>query len=342
MTQSGVARNDPAPAVRPSLWTIARWVHPAASLKGAGDRAIYVWRYLLGWPHTAAWRAWLGDSMLGPIAPLVPGLHKKITRPYFATGWTNAEKLRALRAHYEFVTERLDAGAIRRMFTWPGLPMVRIAGAGGCHYRVFLCYDGKFNKEGEITLFLHSEKHDAWVSSLTAVVVRLPQGGHGLFIGALQGLPEGADKDIIKEVAKSLHGLRPKALLLFLAQELASAWRLAAVVGISNDRHVSRHLAYFLNATRRPKVRLSYDEFWEESGGQRRADGFYALPLQHHPRDFDELKPAKRPLYRRRYAMLEVIRHDFAVELGLMALPELFLPGVHVSAGASHLAQIRS
>lgn len=291
--------NLPLPAFREIAWL----VHPQRTLKGAGDRALFVWRSLRSQPHARLWYAWLSQSFMAPATGHAPGLYKKIVRPYLTPRWNNAQKLRALQEHYAFFSERLVADDFRRMFVYPGLPLLEFTGRDGHGFRVFVGHDAKCNKEGELSLLLYSEKHALRVSSLIAIVLRRPGGGHELLIGGIQGLPDGADKNIIEEVAKSLHGLRPKALLLFLAQELAAAWNLEAVSAISNQLHISRHRAYALNSSRRPK--LAYDEFWEECGGHRRDDGFYDLPLCHAPRDLHELKPGKRSLYRQRYALME-------------------------------------
>jgi hypothetical protein len=60
------------------------------------------------------------------------------------------------------------------------------------------------------------------------------------------------------KVAKSLHGLRPKALLVFVAQELAQAWNLRAIRAVSNALHMSQHRDYRLNRSRPFRTNSEY------------------------------------------------------------------------------------
>jgi uncharacterized protein VirK/YbjX len=138
-----------------------------------------------------------------------------------------------------------------------------------------------------------------------------------MLIGGSQGLPADADKNIIKEVSKILHGLRPKALLLFVAQEIARTWQLDGIRAASNQTHISRHSDYALNRTRRPK--LSYDEFWTESGGTRSGDDYYDLPMHFIRRSDAEIKSSKRSLYHKRYQLLDQLSTDIQARLSDLA-----------------------
>ncbi len=288
------------------LAAIAHWLYPQPTLKGLGDRLLFQFRIYKNGEPARAWLAWLGRPHLAPLARANPALYKKIIRPYMTPAWDAEHKLGVLIGHYEFMLHRIGGAGLARIFQARGVPLLDYVTDHGQHYTVHLGYDQRFNKEGELSLTLWSATYSRRIASLALIIRRSPQGGHGLLIGCMQGMPAGSDKDIIKEVAKTLHGLRPKALLLFVAQELAKSWGLATIEGISDRLHISNHSDYCLNRTRRPK--LAYDEFWLESGGRRTANGFYELPLQHHERGLAEIKPNKRSLYRQRYAMLATLR----------------------------------
>ena len=295
----------------------ARAVYPAATLKGASERLLFVVRSLRCFPSAQAWYAWLAEPLLAPIARVQPNLYKKIIRPYLTPDCTNRRKLRILREHHEFVASRLSRSAFLAACTPEGVLLMTFATRDGEVLHLRGITDGKFSKEGELTLVLYSETRGSRISSLTFVVTRWSASGWALVIGGMQGLPRNTHKSVITEVTKSLHGMRPKALLLFAAQQVADVWRLDAIRGVGNRAHVSCHLDYALNRIRRPV--LSYDGFWTESGGVRRADGFFDLPLAHLPRADGEIRPNKRSAYRQRYAMLAELSTGIRTSLANLA-----------------------
>ena len=246
-----------------------------------------------------------------------PMLYRKIIRPYLNPGWTTDRKLQVLTAHHEYVATRLVRVPFLKACTLEGLPLLSMAYEGE-EFQVRGVSDQKFSKEGELTLVLFSTKYNCYVSSLTFVIVKRDSGpGPVMIIGSSQGLPAHADKNIIKEVSKLLHGLRPKALLLFAAQEIARSWQVDSIRAASNKTHISRQSDYALNRTRRPK--LAYDEFWEESGGVRGADDYYDLPLHLVRRSDAEIKPNKRSLYHQRYRMLDRLSTELQARLSDLA-----------------------
>jgi uncharacterized protein VirK/YbjX len=296
----------------------AKAVHPELSLKGSADRLLYVLRCVLCYPHARAWHAWLNEPLMAPAVRANPILYRKIVRPYFSVWWTKAQTLRVLREHFEFVAGRLNHEAFLELCTPGGFMLLQFAGQRGMVLQVRCVNDGTFSKEGELSLVLDSGKANVMASSLTCVIMREGSGPrYSMMIGGTQGPDLGADKNIIKDMAKALHGLRPKALLLFVAQEIAQVWQLHLIRATSNRAHISRHIDYTLNRSRRPK--LTYDEFWQESGGRRRVDGYYDLPLGYIRRSNSEIKPNKRSLYNQRYEMLDRISGDIRTRLSELA-----------------------
>ena len=97
-----------------------------------------------------------------------------------------------------------------------------------------------------------------------------------------------------------MHGLRPKGLLLFTVQQLAAIWGIEKIRAVSNELNVFRDFRLS-----KKKVVADYDEFWIESGGQLDADNLFTMPSRFAPRPITEIKPNKRALYKKRYAMLD-------------------------------------
>ncbi len=177
-----------------------------------------------------------------------------------------------------------------------------VFGRGGEPYLLEGASTSKCNKEGEHSLILRSPAHGGVIAGVTFLVTRLPDDGWVLLVGGLQGSAKEGTPEAIKAITKSLHGLRPNALLVFALRQLAGAWRLGSIRAVGNQGHISQHADYRFNRSRRP--RLAYDEFWRECGGEERGDGFFELPVRHRPRA-DASSPAhKRAACRRREAWL--------------------------------------
>lgn len=284
----------------------ARAVHPELSLKGSADRLLYLLRCAFCYPQARAWHAWLQEPLMAPAVRANPMLWRKIVRPYVSPWWTKVQTLQVMKGHFEFVAERLNRGAFLESCTPGGLILFKFTGHRGKELRVRWVNDPKFSKEGELSLVLDYGEDRVLASSITGVILRVGSSTRcTLVIGGTQGPDIGTDKDIIRDIAKELHGLRPKALLLFALQQVAQVWQLERILATGNRAHISRHIDYALNRRRRPT--LTYDEFWQESGGRRRADGYYDLPLDYIRRSGAEIKPNKRSLYKLRYEMLDRI-----------------------------------
>ena len=303
--------------ILPRFYSVARAVYPKFAVSDWADRLLFVFRSLRCHPHASDWYDWLNEPLMAAAIRVNPMLYRKIIRPYVSPGWTTDRKLRVMTGHHEYVATRLTRTPFIQTCTREGLGLLNIAHEGE-EYQIRGVSDQKFSKEGELTLVLFSTKYNCHVSSLTFVIVESDTGpSHVMIIGGSQGLPAQADKNIIKEVSKLLHGLRPKALLLFAAQEIARAWQLDGIRAASNRTHISRHSDYALNRTRRPK--LSYDEFWDESGGKSGSDDYYDLPMHYVRRTDAEIKSNKRSLYHQRYKMLDRLSTELQVRLSDLA-----------------------
>ena len=301
-------------------YAVARAVYPKLSMSDRADSLLFVLRSLRCHPYANDWFDWLEEPIMAPAVRLNPMLYRKIIRPYLHPHWTTERKLRVLEMHYKYVAARLTRVPFLKTCTPEGLTLLRIS-CDDEELHVRCLNHQKFSKEGELTVVLFSTKYNCYVSSLTWVIVeRQFTPDHDLIIGGSQGPPADAPKNLIKESTKLLHGMRPKALLLFVTQEIAKAWQLDRIRAASNKTHISRHSDYALNSTRRPK--LAYDEFWEESGGKRANDDFYDLPLHHVRRSDAEIKSNKRSLYRQRYTLMDCLANDIQTQLSALSPSE--------------------
>ena len=122
-----------------------------------------------------------------------------------------------------------------------------------------------------------------------------------LLAASLQG-PAGEEaKDIVRSLTKRLHGLRPQQLMVHALQYFAIALKLDGVIGITQDRQVK------LRWRLKKRVKMNYDQFWQEHGARKGVDGLWHLPKEPVRKDFEEIESKKRSMNRKRYQMLDEI-----------------------------------
>lgn len=122
-----------------------------------------------------------------------------------------------------------------------------------------------------------------------------------LFIGALQGTPNGSE--IIKGLTKAFYGYRTKNLIFYGIRNVA------ACLGAKNIYAVANEGYYAMNHIRRDrKLKTSLDDFWQECEGVQCEDKrFYKLPIEEYRKSMEELKPSKRAQHRRRFSKMDEI-----------------------------------
>lgn len=124
-------------------------------------------------------------------------------------------------------------------------------------------------------------------------------------IGAMQGRSVDGASDEYKLLTKKAHGMRPRDLLFEIFCMLCRHLRVRKILAVSNeDRH---HLHPFFNGAK--KESSDYNEIWIERGGVRRDHSFFELEPIERRRSDDEIPAKKRSMYKKRYEMLDEIRH---------------------------------
>jgi len=212
------------------------------------------------------------------------------------------ERCAALLGHYDALP-RLLAADVRAAIYGTGFELIRLNPAvSGRNLVVRLFYADQFEKEGELTLGLDDAESGLTLAGITFTLVR--NGIQRLvIIGGLQASPDPRTRTLINDVAKAMHGLRPKAFVLWCLQELAAMWEVEQIQAVGDESHIYRHWR------KKREFAASYDEFWAESDGQvLPGGGSWELPLRLRPRSREELKPSRRKAHERRYEMLEALK----------------------------------
>ncbi|MDE3032878.1 MAG: DUF535 family protein [Acidobacteriota bacterium] len=244
------------------------------------------------------WFAFLDEPAIHPFVAANPRLAFRPMGTYMSRRWGWPRRFKVIRDTYIFA--HANGRALQEaLLREGGLVLARwpLEKAGTMTLR--LRADAQFRKEGEAGVFLELEGVAGAISSFAFSLEHDP-GGWTCYIGALQGR-KGGDEEAIKTATKAMHGLRPKALMVFVAQEIARSLRVCALLGVGNGIHVAR--ARILGPAK--KILFDYDELWREAGGEPQPDGWFRLPLKATHRSAEEIKPNKRSMYAKRYALMD-------------------------------------
>jgi uncharacterized protein VirK/YbjX len=123
-----------------------------------------------------------------------------------------------------------------------------------------------------------------------------------LLIGNVQGPSQGDGLERVRELTHAAHGLRPPHLLLHVLRRLAACWGISALHGIDPENHVKGRWNL-----RDSRLRFDYRAFWTDCGGERGTHGHWSLKPAPAQRPLEEIASKRRAMYRRRYAMLDVL-----------------------------------
>lgn len=268
---------------------------------------------------TCIWLERLARPDTLPLWLKRPRLASKLQRPYLRHNWCNAQRLKALVAHYDRFGELFSARSSAAIYS-DGLTLLPVAGPVGA-LDLRLVYRDQYEKEGDLTLTVEDAATTLCLASLT-FTFGVEGGARVARIGGLQSGADSRVRELINAWTKQLHGLRPKALALWSLRELSASWQVERILAVSDAGHVGR------DGRGRRSFTGHYDDFWGESEGVRRSEGEWELPLSVAPRPRAEIKPSRRKAHELRYAMLERLRGDLvAAQHGLdqQTTPALWL-----------------
>ena len=306
-------------------WLAARRAWRLSSSAYRADKPLKRLKQNLRWALAAAarpeaaldWFAHLQSEDLAPFKAANPILVFKPMRSYLSTRWGLQRRTKVMRETYAYVLWR--GGAAREALLQGNGGGVAIAtfplgelGTGEIH----LGFDNTFRKEGEFAVTLAIPGRNARICCLS-FALEWQDNGLAMFAGCVQGMQEG-EAEIMKALGKAMHGLRPKALVVFAAQEVARSLGAREMFGAGNTIQVHRrkHLIHLAWAH---DLSFDYDVFWQELGGRPAFDGWFYLPRKAKQRTRDEIKPNKRSLYAKRYALQDDLAAQISAAMGVPA-----------------------
>jgi uncharacterized protein VirK/YbjX len=220
-----------------------------------------------------------------------PRLLERHMHRYVNAHWHRRDRLTYLQQHYRFAKAHLPPALFELVYAKGHASLGSISAKDGS--LLTLCLRPPIYKgcEGELCLQLC----DVYEEPLYSIVFSVADEQPTLMIGCLQG-PRGENaKEVVRELTRNLHGLRPKQLMLSLVYSFAQHYGIERLVAISNEAHPLRRSG-------RPLF-SDYDSFWEEQRGQRIGGGWYALPRALAQKTEAEVPSNHRAAFRRREAL---------------------------------------
>lgn len=246
---------------------------------------------------TQQWLAYLHErpALWRQVAHF-PKLVTRIYRPYGLRGLACSQRVQHMMGHYDSLRQMGLCKLVAQSVDEP-LEILRLPTKCGTDAMLQLVsvYDG--HREGEMHLQLHWAGE--WLYSLSFLL--RPRGHQvDLVITRLQGTRSSDARERIRAATKAFHGLRPAALLVQAARQLAHSAGCEAVLLVSHRQRVA------LNPMRRRKIQTDLETMWLELGATMQAEGFFTVPPQVEvATDFSAVASNKRAEARRRADLLQ-------------------------------------
>lgn len=227
------------------------------------------------------------------VAENNPRIFEKPLKPFVCLKWRPNLRAKKISEHFQLL-QQMYGQAFAQFYAPAGWPLIEIL-----DYRILLCSGPE--REGSLALKMVDESN----RELFTLAFNLSTSPtREISIGALQGPGDHIENrgEIIKQLTRGLHGLRPKALMLECLLMLARFWEVENVLGITNKGHIYQALRYV--GSKRSSITYNYAELWGEYGGEPISKHFYKLPTHPPRKDPSTLKKTKRRLYTKRYDWL--------------------------------------
>lgn len=215
-----------------------------------------------------------------------PRLLERYQHRFVNRRWHRADRLHAVHTHYRLLLERWSTDLFDRVYVQGRATLGYFTLKDGSDVALHLRPPAHMNCEGELTL----ELTDAFDRTLYRLVMTLIDDDT-LAIGCIQG-PSGEDaREVVRELTKNMHGMRPKQLMLVLAYAFAGQCGLRRILAVGNAAHPLQG---------RERLFSDYDAYWLEQGGVAVDGGWFLMPATLHHRTEAELESKRRALFRRR------------------------------------------
>lgn len=247
------------------------------------------------------------NELLAKVAEEYPFVYEQPTRAFFYRNSTFDERVELLEQHMRFIQMHFKKEVFLGLYNRQAYPLWESKDESG-HLCFELWYNPGQRKEGILSIVLRLDEY--YLYQMMIWIAPNKDGEWSLWIGAMQGPNMANAKDVIRRC----HSYRTKNFILHVTQEVAKALGLVHIYAVTN-------YGYYANTHMRmeKKLKTSFGDFWEESGGHPCEDKrFYELPMTEARKTMEEIPTRKRNYYRKRYALLDEVDASVAEKIRLL------------------------
>lgn len=251
------------------------------------------------------------NELLSKVAEEYPFVYEQPTRAFFYRNSTFDERVELLEQHMRFIQMRFKKEVFLGLYNRQAYPLWESKDESG-HLCFELWYNPGQRKEGILSIVLRLDEY--YLYQMMIWIAPNKDGEWSLWIGAMQGPNMANAKDVIRKVTRRCHSYRTKNFILHVTQEVAKALGMKHIYAVTN-------YGYYANTHIRmeKKLKTSFSDFWEESGGHPCEDErFYELPMTEARKTMEEIPTRKRNYYRKRYALLDEVDASVAEKIKLL------------------------
>lgn len=251
------------------------------------------------------------NELLAKVAEEYPFVYEQPTRAFFYRNSTFDERVELLEQHMRFIQMRFKKEVFLGLYNRQAYPLWESKDESG-HLCFELWYNPGQRKEGILSIVLRLDEY--YLYQMMIWIAPNKDGEWSLWIGAMQGPNMANAKDVIRKGTRRCHSYRTKNFILHVTQEVAKALGMKHIYAVTN-------YGYYANTHIRmeKKLKTSFGDFWEESGGHPCEDKrFYDLPMTEARKTMEEIPTRKRNYYRKRYALLDEVDASVAEKIRLL------------------------
>lgn len=251
------------------------------------------------------------NELLAKVAEEYPFVYEQPTRAFFYRNSTFDERVELLEQHMRFIQMHFKKEVFLGLYNRQAYPLWESKDESG-HLCFELWYNPGQRKEGILSIVLRLDEY--YLYQMMIWIAPNKDGEWSLWIGAMQGPNMTNAKDVIRKVTRRCHSYRTKNFILHVTQEVAKALGMKHIYAVTN-------YGYYANTHMRmeKKLKTSFSDFWEESGGHPCEDKrFYELPMTEARKTMEEIPTRKRNYYRKRYALLDEVDASVAEKIKLL------------------------
>lgn len=251
------------------------------------------------------------NELLAKVAEEYPFVYEQPTRAFFYRNSTFDERVELLEQHMRFIQMHFKKEVFLGLYNRQAYPLWESKDESG-HLCFELWYNPGQRKEGILSIVLRLDEY--YLYQMMIWIAPNKDGEWSLWIGAMQGPNMANAKDVIRKVTRRCHSYRTKNFILHVTQEVAKALGMKHIYAVTN-------YGYYANTHIRmeKKLKTSFSDFWEESGGHPCEDKrFYELPMTEARKTMEEIPTRNRNYYRKRYALLDEVDASVAEKIKLL------------------------